>query len=47
MEDVKDELADELVTKCPVNVFDIEDIGKGNSVFAFALLILDFYIFLF
>ncbi|XP_004498147.1 uncharacterized protein [Cicer arietinum] len=30
-EDVTDELADELVTKCPVNVFDIEDIGKGRK----------------
>lgn len=33
MEAVEDELAEELKNKCPVNVFDIEDIGKGNSVF--------------
>lgn len=25
-----DEKAEELVMKCPVKVFDIEDIGKGN-----------------
>lgn len=32
MEDVEDELAEELKNKCPVGVFDIEDIGKGKSV---------------
>lgn len=32
MEDVEDELAEELKNKCPVGVFDIEDIGKGYSV---------------
>ncbi|CAI8596776.1 unnamed protein product [Vicia faba] len=30
MKDVKDDLAEELVSKCPVKVFDIEDIGKGR-----------------
>ncbi|RDX83151.1 DNA-directed RNA polymerases I and III subunit RPAC1 [Mucuna pruriens] len=29
-EDVEDELAEELKNKCPVNVFDIEDIGRGR-----------------
>lgn len=37
MEAVEDELAEELKNKCPVNVFDIEDIGKGNSVFVSVL----------
>ncbi|KAI4307843.1 hypothetical protein L6164_030980 [Bauhinia variegata] len=30
LEEVKDELAEELKNKCPVGVFDIEDIGKGK-----------------
>lgn len=30
LEDVEGEIADELKKKCPVNVFDIEDIGKGR-----------------
>ncbi|KAL2332850.1 hypothetical protein Fmac_014063 [Flemingia macrophylla] len=30
LEDVEGEMADELKKKCPVNVFDIEDIGKGR-----------------
>ncbi|KAG4935346.1 hypothetical protein JHK84_049534 [Glycine max] len=30
LEAVEDELAEELKNKCPVNVFDIEDIGKGK-----------------
>lgn len=30
LKDVKDEAAEELKRKCPVNVFDIEDIGKGE-----------------
>ncbi|CAJ1963847.1 unnamed protein product [Sphenostylis stenocarpa] len=30
LEDVVDEVADELKNKCPANVFDIEDFGKGN-----------------
>ncbi|XP_027336559.1 DNA-directed RNA polymerases I and III subunit RPAC1 [Abrus precatorius] len=30
LEDVEDELAEELTKKCPVKVFDIEDIGKGR-----------------
>lgn len=37
MKDVEDELAEELKNKCPVNVFDIEDIGKGSSVFVSVL----------
>lgn len=31
LEDVQDELAVELVEKCPVNVFDIEDLSKGRK----------------
>ncbi|KAF6145115.1 hypothetical protein GIB67_013466 [Kingdonia uniflora] len=31
LQEVKDEKAEELVKKCPVNVFDIEDIGKGRK----------------
>ncbi|KAH9313503.1 hypothetical protein KI387_022130 [Taxus chinensis] len=31
LEEVYDDLADELVQKCPVNVFDIEDFGKGKK----------------
>ncbi|KAK7305273.1 hypothetical protein VNO77_43175 [Canavalia gladiata] len=31
LEDVEDELAEELKNKCPANVFDIEDIGKGRT----------------
>ncbi|XP_057433078.1 uncharacterized protein LOC130725910 [Lotus japonicus] len=30
LEDVQDELAEELKNKCPLKVFDIEDIGKGK-----------------
>ncbi|XP_045819431.1 DNA-directed RNA polymerases I and III subunit RPAC1-like isoform X2 [Trifolium pratense] len=30
MEDVVDEMAEELVSKCPAKVFDIEDIGEGR-----------------
>ncbi|KAK9091827.1 hypothetical protein Syun_026738 [Stephania yunnanensis] len=30
LENVEDEKAEELVKKCPVNVFDIEDIGEGK-----------------
>lgn len=29
LEDVRDSLAEELVEKCPVHVFDIEDLSKG------------------
>jgi len=29
--EIKDELADELVQKCPMNVFDIEDLGKKRG----------------
>ncbi|MCL7041177.1 hypothetical protein MKW94_021127 [Papaver nudicaule] len=30
LQDIKDELAEELVKKCPAKVFDIEDLGKGK-----------------
>lgn len=30
LEDIEGEKADELVKKCPANVFDIEDIAKGK-----------------
>ncbi|XP_052489798.1 uncharacterized protein LOC105797444 [Gossypium raimondii] len=32
LEDIEDDLAEELKSKCPVNVFDIEDLGKVTSV---------------
>ncbi|KAL5548689.1 hypothetical protein UlMin_003920 [Ulmus minor] len=31
LQEVEDEVAEELVQKCPVKVFDIEDIGKGKK----------------
>ncbi|KAL4554677.1 hypothetical protein LXL04_037279 [Taraxacum kok-saghyz] len=31
LQDIEDEDAEELVKKCPVNVFDIEDMGKGRK----------------
>ncbi|PIN09740.1 RNA polymerase I and III, subunit RPA40/RPC40 [Handroanthus impetiginosus] len=31
LQEIEDERAEELVKKCPVNVFDIEDIGKGRK----------------
>lgn len=31
LQEVQDEKAEELVKKCPVDVFDIEDIGPGES----------------
>ncbi|KAJ9182500.1 hypothetical protein P3X46_006491 [Hevea brasiliensis] len=31
LEEVEDEIAEELKKKCPVKVFDIEDIGKGKK----------------
>ncbi|OVA07243.1 DNA-directed RNA polymerase [Macleaya cordata] len=31
LEEVKDEKAEQLVKKCPVNVFDIEDVGKAGK----------------
>ncbi|XP_050218592.1 uncharacterized protein LOC126669221 [Mercurialis annua] len=31
LEDVEDEVAEELKKKCPINVFDIEDIGNGKK----------------
>lgn len=31
LQEVKDGKAEELVKKCPVKVFDIEDIGPGES----------------
>ncbi|KAI3970409.1 hypothetical protein MKX01_024056 [Papaver californicum] len=30
LQDIEDELAEELVKKCPAKVFDIEDLGKGK-----------------
>lgn len=30
LRDIEDDEAEELVKKCPVKVFDIEDIGKGK-----------------
>lgn len=33
LEEIVGEKADELVRKCPVKVFDIEDIGKGKMQF--------------
>lgn len=30
LQEIEDEKAEELVEKCPKNVFDIEDIGKGK-----------------
>ncbi|XP_052490113.1 uncharacterized protein LOC105790784 [Gossypium raimondii] len=30
LEDIEDDLAEELKSKCPVNVFDIEDLGKAR-----------------
>lgn len=32
LQEIEDEIAEELVKKCPVKVFDIEDIGKGKMV---------------
>lgn len=29
LQEIEDDKAEELVKKCPVKVFDIEDIGKG------------------
>lgn len=31
LKDVENDVAEELVSKCPVNVFDIEDMGKGKK----------------
>lgn len=31
LQDIEDELAEELVKKCPAKVFDIEDLGKGKQ----------------
>lgn len=31
LEEVEDDLAEELKSKCPVDVFDIEDLGKGKK----------------
>lgn len=41
LENIEDELAEELKEKCPVGVFDIEDIGKGNLPFSCVLLASD------
>lgn len=40
-----DEQAEELVNKCQPNVFDIEDIGKGSSVFVSVLSCTTLYCF--
>lgn len=32
MQDIEDEDAQKLVNKCPVNVFDIEDMGDGKKL---------------
>lgn len=32
LQEIEDEMAEELVQKCPVNVFDIEDIAKGRMM---------------
>lgn len=32
LQDIEDEDAQKLVNKCPVNVFDIEDVGKGTRL---------------
>lgn len=34
LQEIEDEKAEELVKKCPVNVFDIEDIAKGRVMFS-------------
>ncbi|KAL7088127.1 hypothetical protein ACP275_13G109400 [Erythranthe tilingii] len=31
LQEIEDEKAEELIQKCPVNVFDMEDIGKGRK----------------
>lgn len=33
LRDIEDDEAEALVKKCPVQVFDIEDIGKGIATF--------------
>lgn len=33
LQDVEGKLAEELVQKCPANVFDIEDMGSGIRLF--------------
>jgi len=40
LKDVVDEQAEELKDKCRPNVFDIEDIGKGCSVFCFIVFLM-------
>lgn len=39
LEEIEGEKAEELVRKCPVKVFDIEDIGKGNMMFNILVLL--------
>lgn len=34
LQDVEDEMAEQLVKKCPVDVFEIEDLGKGKKYFS-------------
>lgn len=33
LQEVEGEMAEKLVEKCPVNVFDIEDVGNGKVIF--------------
>lgn len=35
LREIEDDEAEELVEKCPVKVFDIEDIGKGKRSICF------------
>ncbi|KAJ0791969.1 putative DNA-directed RNA polymerase [Helianthus annuus] len=43
LQDIEDEDAQKLVNKCPVNVFDIEDMGKGTGLDIDILCLLRFY----
>jgi hypothetical protein len=36
-EEIKGDQAEELVKKCPVHVFDIEDLGPGEWAFSFSV----------
>jgi hypothetical protein len=35
LEDIEDEVAETLKSKCPVGVFDIEDVANGEVFFFF------------